>query len=265
MCELLSMSFDGPVSADVNVDTFAAADVDNADGWGMAWYVGRSLALVKEPIRWRLSPYAEFLRGYEHVRSPLFIAHVRHATVGGPPVRADCHPFGRELFGRAYCFAHNGTVYGAREELPLGHYHPIGATDSEHTFCHLLDRIVRRGRPLEDEEDFRWLHRVLTAINQRGKLNCLFTDGRRLLCYRDRVWTKGLHMRSVVVNNHRVRRMEDRTIQVDLHDDKARRGIIVATRPLDDEPWHALRGSELVVVRDGRLEFSSARSGAVAG
>ena len=61
----------------------------------------------------------------------MYIAHVRHATIGGTPKHADTHPFARELDSRFYCFAHNGTIRKASERLLLERYQPIGDTDSE--------------------------------------------------------------------------------------------------------------------------------------
>jgi hypothetical protein len=52
-------------------------------------------------------------------------------------------PFSRELWGRNWVFAHNGQLRGVKR-LPLGHYRPIGTTDSEHAFCWLLGRIRER-------------------------------------------------------------------------------------------------------------------------
>jgi glutamine amidotransferase len=143
MCELMALSFARPVSADFSIRAFALRGSENADGWGLAWYPDRSLALVKEPLQWGASAYTGFLESYPNLLSPLYIAHVRHGTTGGKPTHADTHPFARELGGRPYCFAHNGTLEGF-ERLPLGRFHPVGSTDSEHTFCHLLDRVARR-------------------------------------------------------------------------------------------------------------------------
>ena len=83
-------------------------------------------------------------------RAGSYLAHVRHKTIGGEPNHADTHPFARELGGRDYCFAHNGTLDGPAWELPLGAYRPVGETDSERFFCHLLHEIAARGGPLDD-------------------------------------------------------------------------------------------------------------------
>lgn len=39
-----------------------------------------------------------------------------------------------------HVLAHNGTLNGihTHPNFALGHYRPIGDTDSEHAFCHLL-------------------------------------------------------------------------------------------------------------------------------
>src|SRR5262245_25634912 len=124
MCELMGLSFDQPVAADFSLRAFACRDAENPDGWGLAWYPDRSLALVKEALTWRHSGYSQFLENYQGLRSTIYLAHVRRQTTGGLATHADTHPFSREYLGRAFCFAHNGTIddFGS---LPLGRYLPI--------------------------------------------------------------------------------------------------------------------------------------------
>ena len=112
MCELMAMSFETPVSADFSLREFAARGEENPDGWGLGWYPDRSLAIVKEPLKWASSRYAGFLETYPTLLSRIYLAHVRHKTMGGEPTHADTHPFHRERDGRDYCFAHNGTIDG---------------------------------------------------------------------------------------------------------------------------------------------------------
>src|SRR5438105_4098107 len=124
MCELMALCFARPISADFSIREFARRSEENADGWGLAWYPDRSLALVKEPVKWRESAHTGFLESYPALRSQIYIAHVRYKTTGAEPTHADTHPFARELGGREYCFAHNGTIEGY-QELPLGRYRPV--------------------------------------------------------------------------------------------------------------------------------------------
>jgi len=209
---------------------------------GLAWYSGRSLAIVKEPVQWQASEHARFLQTYAGLRSHLFIAHVREKTVGAEPTHADTHPFGRELLGRDYCFAHNGTLAGVFEQLRLGRYRPIGMTDSEHFFCHLLDALGdldAAGASLATPESWRWLHAQLMAANKMGQLNCALSDGDRLFCYHDVAGHKGLH--------------RCRVPGVDV----GNMGYVVATRPAADPGWEAFRPGELIAFDAGEILFSS--------
>src|SRR5712675_2361452 len=93
MCELLGLSFARPLSADFSIRVFALRAAENADGWGLAWYPDRSLAIVKEALDWRESLYSRFLETYQGLRSEIYIAHVRHRSTSGTPTHADTHPF----------------------------------------------------------------------------------------------------------------------------------------------------------------------------
>lgn len=265
MCELLGLCGSRPFAADVTMRAFGRRDERNADGWGLAWYVGRSLAIVKEGSPWTQSPHATFLGDYEKVRSGIFLAHVRRATVGRRASRANAHPFEREIGGRSWSFAHNGTVKGAAD-LPLGCYHPIGETDSEALFCHLAGRLSRGGRGgrLDDEHGWRWLARALARLNTLGKMNCLLSDGRRLFVWRDVNGFKGLSMRIVGFHNGAARRLNDSDIDIDLHAPTGDKVCAVATYPLSPTGWHELRPGELLVLERGELVWSSARSSACA-
>jgi glutamine amidotransferase len=261
MCELMGLAFARPISADFSIREFALRGEENADGWGLAWYPDRSVAVVKEPLQWKASKYTGFLEKYDRLSSPLYIAHVRHGTTGGAPTRADTHPFARELGGRDICFAHNGTLVGMAGEYPLGRFRPVGATDSEYAFCHLLDQLADQPNALRDEAGWRWLHEKLASLNRLGKLNCLMSDGERLFCYHDAARYKGLNLRRVVVRGKELRRFEDSTVTIDLErDDTVRdfnRGYVVATCALSAAGWSAFEGGELVVLERGEIRYSS--------
>jgi len=259
MCELMAMSFAAPLSADFSIREFAARGEENADGWGLGWYPDQSLAIVKEPIKWRESGYAGFLEDYPHLQSRIYLAHVRHKTRGGEPTHADTHPFARELRGRAYCFAHNGTLGDPVWDLPLGPACPLGSTDSEQVFCHLLREIAQRGDHLDTARDWVWLHGLLAELNRLGKLNCLMSDGRRLFCYHDAGGWKGLTFRKVRIRDQRQRHFADESMTIDLEADSVNHGTVVATRPLSRMGWHNFQLGELIVLEDGNLRYSSHR------
>ena len=259
MCELMAMSFATPISADFTIREFAVRGEENADGWGLGWYPDQSLAVVKEPVKWRASGYADFLESYPHLLSRIYLAHVRHKTLGGEPTHADTHPFAREHGGRDYCFAHNGTLGPPVWSLPLGPALPLGATDSEHAFCYLLREIAARGRHLDAPGDWAWLHGTLAEVNRLGKFNCLMSDGRRVFCYHDAGGWKSLTFRKVRIRDHQDRHLGDAMMTIDLEAGSVNHGIVVATRPLSPEGWHAFRLGELIVLEDGQIRYSSHR------
>ncbi|HEX8198878.1 MAG TPA: class II glutamine amidotransferase [Isosphaeraceae bacterium] len=259
MCELMAMSFAAPISADFSIRAFAPSDDENPDGWGLAWYPDQSLALVKEPRKWRESRHAGFLEANPHLSSRIYLAHVREKSRGGPPTHADTHPFGRELMGREYAFAHNGTLADPVYDLPLGPAHPLGQTDSEHAFCHLLRELAARGRHLDAEDDWRWLHASLARLNRLGTLNVLLADGRRLFCYHDAAGWKGLCFRPLRFSDRQARHFGDVDLTFDLEADAVNRGVVVASRPLGRGAWPSFRLGELLVLQDGAVCFSSHR------
>jgi predicted glutamine amidotransferase len=94
---------------------------------------------------------------------------------------ANTHPFVRELWGRHWVFAHNGTVKNAKK-LRLGRYRPIGTTDSEHAYCHLLDRLRTSfdGYPRRVSDLWEAVADIGASIGKRGSFNFLLGDGRHL-------------------------------------------------------------------------------------
>jgi predicted glutamine amidotransferase len=259
MCELMGMCFTKPIAADFTIREFALRSEDNADGWGLSWYPDQSAAVAKEPLRWGETKYTSFLETYSGMRSTVYLAHVRHRTTGGTPTHADTHPFKRELNGRHYCFAHNGTLTGEFWEQPLSRFHPLGDTDSERLFCLLLEELADREGDLNSPEDWPWLAERLLAFNQEGKLNCLFSDGQRLFCYHDQKAFKGLTFRKVLIWGHDKRHFEDPEMSVDLGDETVNHGYVIATRPLSRTGWQRFYPGELLTFEQGELRFSTHR------
>ncbi len=257
MCELLGLAMQRPISASFSIREFADRDHQNPDGWGLAWYPDRSGALIKEPVSWRASKHTEFLQKYPAMRSSIYIAHIRHKTVGGPPNHADTHPFLREYAGRDYFFAHNGTLKGLEVSFFVDRYCPVGETDSEFAFCHLLAAIARRNSHLTTDEDYWQLHDELTKLNGRGQLNCLMADGRSLFCYHDLNGYKGLAWRKVDLPGDRPGQLEDGEMQLAIESATANDGYVVATYPLGGAGWRSFHPGELMVIRDGLLQYSS--------
>jgi glutamine amidotransferase len=255
MCELLGLCFNEPVAADISIREFASRGAANPDGWGLAWYPDQSVAVVKEAIAWQSSKHTVFLESYPALRSKIYVGHVRHKTVGGPVTHADTHPFVRELNGREYCFAHNGTLTDLIDAFPLGRFLPLGQTDSEHAFCHLLEAIAEEGIDLRRQHSWHWLHAKLVSMNRHGKMNVMLSDGRSLFCYHDLNGHKGLTWRPMPGTTPHPSRLEDRELKVEVDVSTAQHGVVVASCALNGEGWSPVRVGELLIIQNGRLRY----------
>lgn len=182
MCELLGMECNVPTDIVFSFSGLAlrgGLKGPHADGWGLALYDGRAARTFLEPTAASRSPLATYVRA-NPIKTLLAIAHVRKKTRGRIALE-NTHPFVRELWGRHFVFAHNGTVRDARRHK-LGRFEPIGDTDSEHAFCVLLDRLDRtfRSYPRSRRDLYQAVAEIGGRLGRKGTFNFLLGDGTHL-------------------------------------------------------------------------------------
>ncbi len=178
MCRLFGMIAPEPTSARfwlLNApDSVVNQSHRNADGTGLAFYDEDFRAMVdKQPI----AAYQdqEFASEAQHVRSHLFVAHVRHATQGRVS-QENTQPFVHE----GLVFAHNGNIEGL-EDLPFPAGPLYGDTDSERYFA-ILRYHIR-----EASDTLIGIRRAIAWISENRdytSLNFLLADGERLYALR---------------------------------------------------------------------------------
>lgn len=253
MCELLGMECNVPtdiVFSFAGLATRGGRAGPHSDGWGLALYDGRVARMFLEPDAAAHSALAKFVR--EHpIKTLLAIAHVRRKTRGAIGL-ANTHPFVRELWGRHFVFAHNGTVKRARA-LKLGRFKPIGQTDSEHAFCALLGALEHEfdSYPRSQADFAACVAAYAAKIGKDGTFNMLLGDGRQLFA---RCSTK-LHY---IVRQAPFKRAtladEDVTVDFAAVTTPKDRVAVVATMPLTrDETWTAGEPNTLWVFHKGKL------------
>jgi glutamine amidotransferase len=254
MCELLGMECNVPTDIVFSFSGLAmrgGAKGPHSDGWGLALYEGRRARIFLEPAAASTSALARHVRD-NPIKTLLAVAHVRRKTRGHVSL-ANTHPFQRELWGRSFVFAHNGTLRGART-LPLGRFRPIGDTDSEHAFCALLAMLERRfgGRyPARPTELWEAVARIGARLGHGGTFNFLLGDGTHLFA------------RCATRLSHIVRKapfgpatLSDDEVRVDFSavTTPKDRVAVVATAPLTrDETWVQAERGTLWVFRGGAL------------
>lgn len=254
MCELLGMDCNTPTDITFSFKGFArrgGATGPHGDGWGLAFFEGRAARTFLDPTPCARSPLAAFLHA-NPIKTLQAVAHIRRKTRGVAKL-ANTHPFQRELWGRHFVFAHNGTVARAKE-LPLGgRFAPIGQTDSERAFCHLLDKLRARfpKPPRDPEAMWRYLARLSGQIATRGTFNFILADGERLYARCDtRLW----HIIRQAPFGRATLKDDELSVDFSAVTTPNDRVAVIATNPLTvDEPWIRGEPATLQVFERGRL------------
>jgi len=256
MCELLGVSCNKEVRANISFKALQGRAEKNPDGWGFAFYPDESAQIFKEPFEANQSDLADFVARYDNIRSRIFLCHIRKWNTESRAHR-NTHPFSRELNGKDYVFAHNGTI---PKLFKLSRFQPLGITDSERFFCHLMDFIAKNALDFQDGADLSLLEDHLRDINRPAgtTLNCLFSDGEHLCCYTDVRGYKRLHfLQRKPGYLAEIQNYEDDELSFKFNVQKGQdeQACIVATKPLTDENWSILSRGSLRVLRDGQVIY----------
>lgn len=238
------------------------ADGPHKDGWGVAFYEGGDVSLLRESRAAHDSAFMQFVER-QNARSCLVISHIRLATRGNRALR-NTQPFSRELGGRMHVFAHNGDLPGIDDSALnccSGSFRPIGDSDSELAFCALLSRLEPLWLGAADRsvpglaERYRVVGEVAREMARMGPANFIYADGDVLFVHAHQrtqsdgvIRAPGLHLlqRACWTPNPAL-------ADAGVHMESVRQDVaIVASVPLTDELWQPLAEGELLVLRDGK-------------
>src|SRR5690349_11109175 len=251
MCQLLGMNCNVPTDICFSFTGFrqrGGRSDQHSDVWGIAFFEGSGSRVFLDPAPAVASPVADLVRNFP-IRSTNVIAHIRKATHGAVGLE-NTHPFMRELWGRYWIFAHNGTLNGLAPRL-RGDFLPVGSTDSERAFCVIL-QALRHAFP-EGEPDTETLVDLLGLITRElaalGTFNYLLSNGRYLFAH------CADHLQYIVRQApFSTAHLLDDDVEVDFSELTTPRDrvAVIATQPLtDNEQWTELGPGELAVFEDG--------------
>jgi transglutaminase-like putative cysteine protease/predicted glutamine amidotransferase len=261
MPNLLAMSFEGELAPSFDLRCLAEGR-RLPDGWGLGYYPGGepSAVVLKEPAPPPGSIRGQLARAWEHLESSLFTLHIRTATWGAIS-DANTQPFVRSWGRRDWMLAHAGSL-ARKLEVPdgdRGMFEPVGSTDTEQIFCHLMNSMVEKGWRSLLEADLTALRGWLDLLNDHGELTVVMTDGRDLLAYADRGGLS-LHLGTIAPPYERVAfGNDDLLVDLSVRGTKARKGVVVCTAPLDAPEgaaapaWTSIAPGHLVLVRQGAV------------
>lgn len=250
MCELLGMSANVPTDICFSFTGLmqrGGKTGPHDDGWGIAFYEGRGCRTFHDPQPSAESEVARLIHRYP-IKSCIVVSHIRQATHGRVCLE-NTHPFTRELWGRMWCFAHNGKLRGVKKR-PLRFYRPVGSTDSEHAFCWMLDQIrTRWPRPPSAAALQRCIGELSDDLSQLGTFNMLLSDSRFLYTYcTTKLWwitRRAPFGEAQLIDAEMVVDFERETTPDDIV-------TIIATQPLTcAESWTQMAPHTYEVFRDG--------------
>ncbi len=116
------------------------------------------------------------------IKSQIVISHIRQANVGDICLE-NTHPFIREYAGHYWCFAHNGQLKDY-QQLTSERFKPVGATDSEHVFCWLMEQISQRcENPLNTDCVGKLLRDCRQQLHRHGVFNMLLSNSKIFIAY----------------------------------------------------------------------------------
>ncbi len=264
------MSFSVPVGASISLDLFQLRGEENPDGWGLAFYEGAQLQLVKEARPALRSPLYDFVESYPESR--IFISHVRRSTRGNRSY-ANTHPFYRVASvndrRKEYCFAHNGTLTDM-SGLELSSLSPIGETDSEYLLCYILEQMAIKEISEMTPFAFDFLEKLLHEINGvENTLNCMLSDGEYLLCYSDENrhngglrFAKQEHPFSGIAftdNEVTLGSVDIRSANINGDVAVGQAGYVIVTRAMSGDVWTEFNPGELIAFRNGKIVYPKDR------
>ena len=264
MCELFAMSSRMPTTVGFSLELLArrgGADGPHRDGWGVGYYAGPDVLLLREPAA---ASESSLVRHIEQKGPPseLVVSHIRLATRGERALQ-NTQPFMRELGGYSHLFAHNGELDGL-DALPgvrNRRFRPIGSTDSEAAFCGLMNRLedlwggAADGPPAIDSR-LDLVAEFASRLREFGIANFLYADGDALFVHADHRIPPGSE--KVLPGLHVLTRGCEEEVP-----DMSGAGVtlitvqqtltLVASEPLTDEAWQPLTRGEVLAVQGGAV------------
>lgn len=230
-------------------------ETTNGDGFGVGWY-GES----ETPGLYRDTHPAwndtNFQHLAWHIRSGLFLSHVRAAT-GTPVQNTNCHPFAFEN----WLFQHNGSVPGfskLKRQLMFDVAPELfpsieGSTDSETLFFLALTFGLRDDPPAALARTMGHVERVRKAagIEQPIFFSACTTDGKRLWAVR---YSSNHESRTLYHSRH-IHALRDIDGTYEALPEGA---VIVLSEPLDElnEHWQTVPESSVLVAENGQVTIS---------
>ncbi len=266
MSYLLGVSFDVLSSPTIKIHKNKEAQLKSNSGWGIAWYPNDDYAasVVKDVTNSSAINFSRLLSNWDNFRSTSFIFKL--VDQSKTFTQHNTQPFHKSYGGQDWVFCHKGTLNKAEfnEALPIqeGTLDPIGTTDSELAFCHILSNLHHEKIKKLIHLDFTLLHNWFQKINEYGTCDFVLSDGQSLALYKDKFSEEQIYYTRILPpHDGRLYASETTSLLLDSADDANRVCFIFSTtKPTQLDGWQVLEPGQLMVVRRAAIVWDSLTS-----
>lgn len=260
--DILAASFDAPSSPSIRLKMSSQSGASHSLGWGFGWYPGngRSAMVVKDPAARDMEIFTSTITDWANFRSKVFFCKARGASNGY--TQAETQPFSRSFAGRDWLFMHNGDLdKGALTDL-LGrqtqHLEPLGSTDSELAFCHLLFLMQESGARQIIDVDPMTLREWFQQFDALGSADMFLSDGQSIACFQGSRSPKQLMFaRHMPPNRPETLVCDAATIMFLDPRDMFRTSLMISSSPFAGEDWNQMRPGDLLIANHGAIAWAS--------
>lgn len=263
MGELLALNYDTIASPSIKLQSTAADDPSaNHAGWGFGWYPNDDVAasVIKDTKSSTMQNLSDTIHDWQRFNSTAFLCKVRGAAK--KQTQHDTQPFNRSYAGRDWLFLHNGEAdKNQLQEMQTsqsGFLQPLGSTDSELIFCHLIGKLYQSGlktlSAVEPELILSWL----AALDPTGEIDIVLSDGRIFLFYHG-INSQGKLYYVRQTPPHQYTIFENDNVLLDLSNprDVHKSQIIVTSSKFTNGKFDEMHRSQLVIANHATILFDN--------
>lgn len=231
MCELFGVTSPRKIMLNELLLEFFSHGIEHPNGWGMAFFYGNAVSLEKQPEAAHKSLYLKQRLQFK-VEADHMIAHIRLATRGNINYE-NTHPFVmRDNNNRTWTLAHNGTIFEG-DFLDSIFCSRQGQTDSERILAYIVSCVnleLEKKQELSKQNRCDLINEIICEITPENKVNILLFDGELMYVHTN--------------------------YQNSLYRCQKGEGVVLSTKPLDNNQWENVPMNTLIVYQDGKQVYT---------
>lgn len=259
MSDFLILNFDCPTSPYLSLEE---GTQQKTDGWGFGWYYDEGLASSTIRGTGSMGPkaLAEMLHKDVDFRATVFTFKLR--GINRSYTYDDTQPISRSYGGRDWLFLHNGEIdkhkLVAMDDERAVFLKPVGRSDSEAAFCHLLGLVSQaKASSISDIRGKTWLS-WFKELDSLGWGNYVITDGSAILVYRSQNSEQNVYL-SAFKPPHPSLTWNSKQIDINLSDvtDSNRTMLMVTTEKTSPGDFQSMEKGQLIIAKRGAVFWNS--------